>query len=91
MNKHTAAVIALTFVTPSCKEDTMENTALMDAALEQMIDYNRDRRLDSQIQSDAIITDAGVIDASALNLDAELDGMEMQLYDFSTVDLFLED
>ena len=91
MNKHTAAVIALTFVTPSCKEDTMENTALMDAAIEQMIDYNRDRRLDSQIQSDAIITDAGVIDASALNLDAELDGMEMQLYDFSTVDLFLED
>ena len=91
MNKHTAAVIALTFVTPSCKEDTVENTALMDAAIEQMIDYNRDRRLDSQIQSDAVITDAGVIDASALNLDAELDGMEMQLYDFSTVDLFLED
>ena len=91
MKKHAAAVIALTFVTPSCKDDTVENNSVMDSAIEHMIDYNRDRRLDSQILSDAVVTDAGMIDAVALNLDAELDGMEMQIYDFSTVDLLVED
>lgn len=91
MNKHAAAMIALTFTTLSCKEDTMENTLNMDAAIQQMVDYNRDRRLDSRILSDAVVIDAGMIDANALDLDQELDGMEMQVYDFSTVDLLLED
>ena len=92
------AIQTLTFLAattiPACEDPDSNTTDYESDAMQHLIDYRRDSRLDHSLDSssvDSASTKIISISSSELNLDPLLDGMMIEVHQFDTMDLSLED
>ena len=78
---------------PACEDPDLNNVDYESDAMQHLIDYRRDSRLDRSFDSsstDSSTTKIISISSDDLNLDP-LDGMMIEIHQFDTMDLSLED
>ena len=92
------AIQTLTFLAattiPACEDPDSNNIDYESDAMQHLIDYRRDSRLDYSLDSSSIdsnTTKIISISSDDLNLDPLLDGMMIEVHQFDTMDLSLED
>ena len=92
------AIQTLTFLAattvPACEDPDSNHIDYESDAMQHLIDYRRDSRLDYSLDSSSIdsnTTKIISISSDDLNLDPLLDGMMIEVYQFDTMDLSLED
>lgn len=87
------AIQTLTFLAattiPACEDPDSNNIDYESDAMQHLIDYRRDSRLDYSLDSNT--TKIISISSDDLNLDPLLDGMMIEVHQFDTMDLSIED